>query len=160
MKKSVLLFSLVALSLGACNTDSKYQESRKARDAANRINFSENAEIQNIERRLKETASPGKIGFVLLLNEAGQPIYYTGVVGKITSGGKRLTPMMSVYDGVTQPAPSDEGTFGSSGEYIYFWTTGGQYIQWNGKYLYSDKPFRLKIEPLAVSVTTEEKPKN
>ena len=41
------------------------------------------------------------------------------------------------------PSPSDEGTYGHSGEYVFFWTPAGQYIQWNGKYLYSDKPFRL-----------------
>jgi len=51
--------------------------------------------------------------------------------------------------------PSDEGTFGSSDAYVYWWTEEDQYYQWSGKYLYSDKPFRLAIEPLVI---TEKRP--
>jgi hypothetical protein len=50
-------------------------------------------------------------------------------------------------------APSDEGTFGQSGEYIFYFTQNGEYRQWNGKYLYSDQPFRLSVQPLIISAT-------
>jgi hypothetical protein len=136
-------------------------QAQKAAEAANTISFTENAEIDNIKKRLELTSNPGLTGFVLLMNEAGQPILYTGVTGKITSGSKRLTSpeRLQSCDGGTDirdcvmGATSDEGTYGSSGEYVYFWTTDGQYIQWNGKYLYSDKPFRTRIEPLVLRVT-------
>ncbi len=149
------------LMFTAC-TDSdrpaKSVQAEKARAAANSIQFTENAEIDNIKKRLELTANPGLLGFVVLLNETGQPVMYTGVKGKITSGSKRLTrPDRSTTEGagtnnVVVQAPSDEGTYGNSGEYIFFWTPAGQYIQWNGKYLYSDKPFRLSTEPLVVAV--------
>ena len=48
-------------------------------------------------------------------------------------------------------APSDEGTYGSSNPYVYFWTPGGQYIQTSMEYVYSDKPFRLSEEPIMVT---------
>ena len=146
---------------GANQPTAKQFEAAKAQAAADSISFTENAEIDNIKRRLELTSDPGLTGFVLLLNEMGQPIMYSGVTGKITSGGKRLTRPWDVFninydcgsgarcDSVNE-APSDEGTWGSSNPYIYFWTTGGQYIQWNGKYLYSDKPFRTTIEPIVV----------
>lgn len=135
----------------------KNVQAEKAKAAANSIQFTENAEIDNIKKRLELTADPGLLGFVVLLNETGQPVMYTGVKGKITSGGKRLTrPDRSTTEGLGQnnvvmQSPSDEGTFGHSGEYVFFWTPAGQYVQWNGKYLYSDKPFRLAVEPLVVS---------
>lgn len=165
MKKTVqaLLFLFVALFLSACDDahsrpSAKSTQAEKAHAAANSINFTENAEIDNIKRRLELTSNPGAIGFVLLMNQAGQPIMYASVKGKITSGTKRLTEPDRTYTEVdrtvVRAAPSDEGTYGSSDSYIYFWTTEGAYIQWNGPYLYSDKPFRVKIEPLVIATKT------
>lgn len=153
--------ALCAVALAGCDggpaEPAKVSQAEKAEQAADSIQFSENAEIDNIKRRLELTSNPGQIGFVLLMNEMGQPVMYASVKGKITSGGKRLTAPIkewSIYgnNNALGEAPSDEGTWGHSGEYVYFWTVDGQYIQWNGKYLYSDKPFRTKIEPVVVNV--------
>ncbi len=136
----------------------KQVQAQKAAQAAAQISFTENAEIDNIKRRLELTSQPGLLGYIVLLNESGQPVYYTTVKGKVTSGGKRLTEpdrsgsWGSGQNNVVRAAPSDEGTYGSSGEYIFFWTQAGQYVQWNGKYFYSDKPIRLTVQPLVVSI--------
>lgn len=134
----------------------KQTQAQKAKEAANSIHFTENAEIDNIKRRLELTSKVDSVGFIVLLNESGVPVMYTSVKGKITSGSKRLTA--TDYAGCysdrpcVRQAPSDEGTYGSSDPYIFFWTAEGQYIQWAGKYLFSDKPFRLKTEPIVVAV--------
>jgi hypothetical protein len=158
-----------ALCLAGCDvspsstaTPTKNVQAQKAAAAANAISFTENAEINNIERRLRLTADPGLLGFIILLNNAGQPILYEGVKGKVTSGSKRLTdPQMRVKCDKGQStgdcfviSPSDEGTYGSSGEYIFYWNTNDVYRQWSGAYLYSGQPFRLNVEPLAVAVQT------
>lgn len=165
MRKTVLLLSaaLLALPLAGCDEPAqanKYQQADKAAEAAKSIKFEENAEIENIKHRLELTADPGKIGYIVLLNQAGQPILYEGVKGKVTSGSKRLTPpdrASSSWGGgqntVTRAAPSDEGTWGSSSEYIFYWNSDGTYRQWAGGYLYSDQPIRLRVEPLVVNVT-------
>jgi hypothetical protein len=155
-KISIALIATSALLLSACEPNSepnpaKATQAQKAAEAANSIQFSENAEIDNIKRRLELTSNPGQIGFVLL---------YTSVKGKITSGGKRLTSPQEVRClevaesvGCSQQmvdAPSDEGTYGSSNPYIFFWTVDGQYIQWSGKYLYSDKPFRIEDPTIVI----------
>lgn len=154
------LFGMQGCKLDQRTQTVKATQSDKAKRAADSIRFTENAEIDNIKKRLELTSNPGLLGFVLLMNEAGQPIMYTGVKGKITSGGKRLTRGQILekgdrgnnYGHFVMKSPSDEGTWGSSNPYIYFWTTQGQYMQWNGKYLYSDKPFRTKIEPLIIGI--------
>lgn len=140
-------------------------QAQKAKQAAESIRFSSNAEIENIKSRLELTSKPGLIGYILLLNETGQPVMYTSTKGKVTSGGKRLTQPQALerlkyrnsngdvgYSYEVVNGPSDEGTYGSSNPYIYFWTTSGQYIQWSGKYLWSDKPFRTSIKPLVVDI--------
>jgi hypothetical protein len=145
---------------GSPAKSTKLTQAEIAAEAADSINFTENAEIDNITNRLKLTSDPGLTGFVLLMNEAGQPIMYAGVQGKITSGGKRLTKPWQLTKGdrgewnghFVTTSPSDEGTWGSSNPYIYFWTTSGQYIQWNGKYLYSNQPFRTTIKPLVINI--------
>lgn len=160
--KTIIAVVMAAALMSGCVEDhpsAKNVQAKKAAEAANSINFPENSEIDNIKRRLELTSNPGAIGFVLLMNQAGQPIMYTSVKGKITSGSKRLTPSDREYangngSGI-RAAASDEGTYGSSDPYIYFWTVSGQYIQWNGPYLYSDKSFRVKIEPLVIDVKKE-----
>lgn len=163
----IIMVLIASVTLIACEPQArakkqtKTTQSQKAKAAANSISFAENAEIDNIKKRLELTSNPGLTGFILLMNEAGQPIMYTGVKGKITSGGKRLTNPQRKWrmkggggyktDRVAV-APSDEGTWGHSNPYIYFWTATGQYVQWNGKYLYSDKPFRTKVAPLVIAV--------
>jgi len=163
--RRLIISTLAAILMVGCQEEAvpkatKTVQSDKAKAAANSIHFTENAEIDNIKARLELTANPGLLGYVVLLNEMGAPVMYTGVKGKITSGSKRLTPtwQSARFDcgqyGCTKDvaAPSDEGTYGTSGDYVFFWTPAGQFIQWNGKYLYSDKPFRLSVQPVVVSL--------
>lgn len=140
--------------------EQKTKQEAIAQKAAASLSFTDNSEIENIKTRLELTAKPGLIGYILLLNEAGMPIYYTTTKGKVTSGGKRLTKTYKTktvdcgqsYCDKVVPAPSDEGTYGKSNPYIYFWTQDSKFIQWNGKYLWSDQPFRLRIQPLVVEI--------
>lgn len=140
----------------------KARQAKKAEAALEDVDFSENAEIDNIQRRLDLTSSPGLLGYIVLFNGTGAPIKYTTVKGKVTSGNKRLSRPWSYEnvwpeynDGSTYllvEAPSDEGTYGSSNPYIYFWTQSGEYVQWSGDYLYSDKPIRLSIAPVVIDI--------
>lgn len=138
----------------------KMDQSKKAAEAANSIRFDENAEIDNIKKRLELTSNPGLTGYITLMNQAGQPILYAGIKGKVTSSGKRLTRGEQLvrcdkgnYTGdCVMDSPSDEGTWGHSSPYIYFWTASGAYYQWSGDYLYSDQPMRLDVKPLVVDV--------
>lgn len=168
MKKTILALAASTLLLAACGEipqapqENKLNQANKAAEAAASIQFSENAEIENIKRRLQLTSNPGQLGFILLLNETGQPVAYLSVKGKITSGSKRLTSSQQIvtadcgdsYCDQIREAPSDEGTFGSSDPYIFWFGTDGAYHQWNGKYLYSDKPFRVSIKPLVIDSAT------
>lgn len=164
-KIMIALVATSALLLTACEGNpqtnpAKAAQAAKAAEAANSINFTENAEIDNIKARLELTSNPGQIGYVLLLNEMGKPVMYAGVRGKITSGQKRLTAPQEVkclevagQVGCSQQmvdSPSDEGTYGGSAPYVFFWTVDGQYFQWAGKYLYSDKPFRIEDPTIVI----------
>ena len=94
--------------------------------------------------------SPGNIQHHYVLSAySGQVLLYSTVKGKVTSSGKRLTPTtVACTDGEyvgmehqgfasnfngnvkrTGEVLQDDGTYGSSIEYLYWWDVKGQYRQ-------------------------------
>ena len=87
--------------------------------------------------RLTEDNKPGSIKHLYIISSySGQVIMYSTVKGKVTSSGKRLSPAkidagdsfyipdVSGSSGnrcYTNELLSDDGTYGSSSEYIYWW---------------------------------------
>lgn len=105
-------------------------------------------EQQNILGRYKADNTPGAIKHLYIISPySGQVILYSTVKGKVTSGGKRLTPTsvavgtsgdgkragFSVGIGgqevVTSEVLQDDGTYGSSGDYLFWWDSKGVYHQ-------------------------------
>lgn len=174
--KHFIFLALLALPLTACLPENAAPaptqrdiQTQAAQRAANAVTFTDNAEIDNIRRRIELTANPGLLGFVVLFNESGVPIMQEAVHGKITSSSARLTPpdrTNQISTGgnnggqhsVVRQAANDTGTWGSSSPYIYYFTQDGQYRQWSGHYLYSTTPIRLRIEPMVVNVVTTPTP--
>lgn len=160
---------LLAFTLGGAGGDgcsssdaqpsNKTTQSRIAEDAANSIHFNGNAEIDNIKKRLELTSDVGLLGYIVLLNQMGQPVVYEGVKGKVSSSTKRLTApdrvtshnYGTVYNWTVRQSPADDGTWGASDQYVFYWNTSGVYRQWSGLYLYSDQPIRLSQPPLVVT---------
>jgi len=119
-------------------------------------------EQDNVKKRLEQENMPGSIKHLYLLSAySGQILIYSTVKGKVTSSGKRLTPSTvevssgsNLYNGFnvkfngseqyTSEVLGDDGTYGSSIEYLYWWDIKGvqhqQYIT-GGMILHiSDKP--------------------
>ncbi len=154
--KKVILSMMAALTLVACNDGGARQQQAQhgARLAEKAMsNVSDNGEQNNIYARLNLTGNPNLLGHIAIVNKVGQVVLYTTIKGKVTSGSKRLTNPGYCGDKAGD-CPSDEGTFGSSNPYIFFWTTQGQYIQTSMDYIYSDKPLRLEEKPLMTIPTT------
>jgi hypothetical protein len=104
-------------------------------------------EQSNVADRLKLENVPGKIQHLYIFSGvSGQCILYSTVKGKVTSSGKRLTPMMGATGGQYNtpnfkvPLPNggsvdtnevlgDDGTYGDSVPYIYWWDVRGIYHQ-------------------------------
>ncbi len=108
-----------------------------------------------IVKRLELFQDENKVSYIYLVSFGKVMAFYT-IKGKVTSGAKRLTTnekIISNYDGSTQygystvESPSLDGTYGSSGDYIFFWTTDGTYVQWNDAYMLCDKPLKLATQP-------------
>ncbi len=111
-------------------------------------------EIEMIKYRRMLNGKTGGQFYVVFLSKGGQPIDYFVTDRKCTSSHKRLTPTHKLVDpganAVVVKTASEDGTFGSSGPYIYCRTVDGKYKDWNGQYYVSDSPIELTIKPLVI----------
>lgn len=135
------------------------------------------AEQRNVKRRLELDNKPGAIKHLYILNSfTNDVVLYSTVKGKVTSSGKRLTPRTvaagqatsgtnnSRYGyGVpvnigganyrTNEVLQDDGTHGSSIEYLYWWDANDVYHQHyvgNEMLHISDQPLDFGKPPLVV----------
>jgi hypothetical protein len=121
-------------------------------------------EQSNIANRLLTDNKPGSIKHLYVISAySGQTIIYSTVKGKVTSGGKRLTPTtVQVGDGnaahryygfevfgnrETSEVLQDDGSYGSSMDYLFWWDTKGVYHQ---HYVSGGQILHISDQPLAV----------
>lgn len=107
-------------------------------------------EQRAIVERYKEDNKPGSVKHLYVISAfSGDVLLYSTVKGKVTSSGKRLSPYsVAVQDGqyvggahggflmniggemkATGEVLQDDGTYGSSEPYIYWWDSKGVYHQ-------------------------------
>lgn len=131
-------------------------------------------EQNNIINRLKEDNKPGSIKHLYIISAySGQVLIYSTVKGKVTSSGKRLTPVtvsagacgggeysvshfgipITINDETfrTSEVLQDDGSYGSSVEYIYWWDSKSIYHQ---QYIQGGMILHISNEPIAVKSVT------
>lgn len=95
------------------------------------------SEQNNISNKVHVESDPEKVWYLYVISPFDrQLILQSSVKGKITSSNKRLTPKTLSGQGMkfnvngttyfTDEMPSEDGTFGSSAEYIYWTDTKGR----------------------------------
>jgi len=94
-------------------------------------------EQSNVKHRIEMENKPGAIQHLYILSAySGQVLLYSTVKGKVTSSTKRLSPSSVAksfggYSGDYSPELiGDDGTYGSSIEYLYWWSVDGSYMQY------------------------------
>ena len=127
-------------------------------------------EQRNIKKRLETDNEIGAIKHLYIISAmSGQVIMYSTVDGKVTSGGKRLTPKTLGKDGdsyssnsamkvdiggdeyYTQEVIQDDGTYGTSMNYLYWWDVKGVYHQ---HYVNGGQIVHISSEAMPVSDIT------
>lgn len=127
-------------------------------------------EQKNVANRMLADNKPGSVKHLYVISSySGQVLIYSTVAGKVTSSAKRLTPSMANYssDGgggsagfrfdrgggtfYTSEVLGDDGTYGSSSEYLYWWDTKGVYHQ---HYVSGGQILHISDQPLAVKSVT------
>ena len=177
MKK--LLFILVSGLLITSCTEPRQQKSdsgvKKATTTVKTNLNGQTVEQQNIIERLKRDNDIGSVKHLYVISSyTGDVLQYSTVKGKVTSGGKRLSPKTvsgnsggltgvdynSVNIGgtnyITDEVLDDGGAYGDSGNYLFWFDTQGNYHQYypsGGTYLeICDKPLRVKKTNFSITL--------
>lgn len=115
-------------------------------------------ERENLVKRLELLNDHDKLFYVYLLDH-GQVIAYFVAQGKVSSvssyltNGEQIVPSQNClsntytqdHSGCYQAveAPDLDGSYGTNGEGIFFFTAEGAYVEWKGNYLVSDFPLKI-----------------
>lgn len=119
-------------------------------------------EQSNITNRIKMDNQVGAVKHLYVISAySGQVLIYSTVKGKVTSSGKRLTPD-EIFGGdggnyftfpvggnnfYTTQILGEDGTYGRSIEYLYWWDTKGVGHQ---HYVSGGQILHISTQPLAV----------
>ena len=122
-------------------------------------------EQKNVGRRLLDENKPGAVQHLYIISAySGQVLIYSTVKGKVTSSGKRLSPYTVSEGGGCIPGDpfpvniggetryttevlQDDGTYGRSIPYLFWWDTKGVYHQ---HYITGGQMVHISNQSLAV----------
>lgn len=128
-------------------------------------------ERDNIRERLTRFNDANKISYITLMLPMGQLYAYYAIQGKVSSVNSYMTTSEQIicqggrfgtsdsggsdYQCLTMEAPDSDGSYGTNGEAIFFFTTDGVYKEWNGLYELSDEPSVFSVAPIVITEETE-----
>lgn len=179
MKRKLVLFVWFAIFASCTNQDAKQQKSdsgvQKATVQIKTDAQGHTSEQVNIMERLKRDNELGSVKHLYVISSySGDVLEYSTVKGKVTSGNKRLSPRTvnndkvqalnvyynDVYIGgqryVTDEVLDDGGTYGDSGNYLFWFDAQGNYHQYypsGGTYLHiADRPLKVNKASFSVEI--------
>jgi len=118
-------------------------------------------ERQNLIDRYEYLNDQNNQHHVYMLGNDGTVISYFVAQGKVSSVNSKLTNDKQIVEikgagfrggqgaGAYGPnyrlveSPQMDGSYGENGDAIFFFTTSGEYVEWNGKYLVSEEPMDI-----------------
>lgn len=177
-KLTFMWVALTTLALASCDMERTQQKSdsgvQKATIKVETDMNGRTTEQENIIKRLERDNKVGSIKHLYIISAyTGDVLQYSTVKGKVTSGGKRLSPKTVEGNGynnagnnnmvsiggvsyVTNEVLDDGGAYGESGNYLFWFDAQDNYQQYypsGGTYLHiSDKPLRIKKTNFSVSI--------
>lgn len=155
MKNYSVIVTILMICLALCGCDIEAAATPQSASGVSKASVSIKTgpdgltvEQRNIRDRVAVDNKPGSIKHLYVISPlSGDVLIYSTVRGKVTSGGKRLTPK-SVFSGytpggyergfdvsigggtyLTGEVLQDDGTYGDSSDYLYWWDVQGRYHQ-------------------------------
>jgi hypothetical protein len=174
---SLALVTVAALALAGCNEEQAPQSSSGVTKATVKVAVDPTTgltvEQRNIAGRLKMDNTIGSVKHLYIIApESGQVILYSTVQGKVTSSGKRLSPKtvnnstrgFNVQIGTethyTSEVLQDDGTYGDSAEYIYWFDSQGRYHQhyFTGGQIIHISDYPVKVNSVTINMEVQQAP--
>jgi hypothetical protein len=175
MKKVIFgLLTILIFSYASCDQQQAESDSgvKKASVSVKTNANGHTSEQENYIKRVTRDNEMGSIKHLYIISSyTGDVLEYSTVRGKVTSGGKRLSPstvndgssignnngvtIAGVYHRTTE-VPDEYGMYGSSSPYFYWFDAQDNYHQYypsGGTFVHiSDRPLRIKKANFSVEI--------
>jgi hypothetical protein len=126
--------------------------------------MNDSSERNGLTERLQRMNNPNKLGYIVLLTNNGQIITTFTIKGKVSATGSQLTNTQNVVIkscgdknedrcAIVVDSMNDDGSWGPAEggkKGIFFFTTNGVLVEWNGLWHYSDTPPMMTSTPLVI----------
>jgi len=165
----LLLIVVAALTAGCLDaprssektsvTEAKLTETNQARllKASPPPQLDKSLERENLIRRLDLLNDENKIFYIYLVSYGKVMAEYVAK-GKVSSVNSKLTTQEQIIDdpfgsysngvgGQVVESPDLDGSYGTNGAAVFFFTSDGAYVEWAGEYMISDYPLQLTTPP-------------
>lgn len=147
--------------------EAKLTESNQARllTASPPPQLSNSLERENLIRRLDLLNDENKIFYIYLVSYGKVMAEYVAK-GKVSSVNSKLTTQEQIVrdpfayssgdgrQGKVVESPDLDGSYGTNGDAIFFFTTDGAYVEWSGEFMVSDFPLKMTTPPELVREIT------
>jgi len=121
-------------------------------------------ERENLIRRLELLNDENKMFYIYLVSYGKVMAEYVAK-GKVSSVNSKLTTQEQIIrdphthyveqrQGLVVESPDLDGSYGTNGDAIFFFTTDGAYVEWAGEYMVSDFPLQLTTPPELIREVT------
>lgn len=171
MKKTIYSFIAILIAFTITSCDERQQQTSDSGVTKATVEVKTDAnghtsEQNNIMERLRRDNMVGSVKHLYIISSfSGDVMEYSTVKGKVTSGSKRLSPKTLNNSGggtdtwfntvniggknyLTDEVLDDGGTYGDSGNYLFWFDAQGNYHQYypsGGTYLHiSERPLRVR----------------
>ena len=172
-----LLLALILVGAGCTDASSSSGNIEQNHTEENQKNLLQNQppvtldhslERDNINKRTLLWNDANKVSYIYLINYGRVMAFYT-LQGKVSSVNSQITNSEQltwrcvnadgtyasgacngfgerVVDG-SIPSPSEDGSYGTNGDAIFFFTTDNAYVEYRGDYMLADQPLKLTTQP-------------
>lgn len=112
-------------------------------------------ERDQINKRTELWNSQNKVSYIYLIDYGKVMGFYT-IKGKVSSVNSQVTNptqyvrINGMSDRYKFESPAEDGSYGTNGDAIFFFTTEGVYVEWNGTYMLADRPLKMSTPPALV----------
>lgn len=173
----IVLLIVAAMSAGCVEETGKYGDTTSGQEAklteTNQARLlavspppqlDKSLERENLIRRLDLLNDENKIFYIYLVSYGKVMAEYTAK-GKVSSVNSKLTTQEQIVrdpftyssgarQGMVVESPDLDGSYGTNGDAIFFFTTDGAYVEWNGEFFVSDFPLHMTTPPVLVREIT------